>query len=60
MSSGVPLGNTEIQGSIEESFVMTFSIEIVEEGFISKKYAFSGRTISFESRGLPCRSESSE
>jgi hypothetical protein len=23
---------------------MTFSIEIVKEGFISKKYAFSGRT----------------
>ena len=25
--------------------VMTFSIEIVKEGFMSKKYAFSGRTV---------------
>jgi hypothetical protein len=29
---------------------MTFSIEIVKEGFISKKYAFSGRTVNLITR----------
>jgi hypothetical protein len=28
--------------------VMTFSIEIVKEGFMSKKYAFPGRTSFYD------------